>query len=108
MGDPKLLTEAREMLRQNARYLIKYTREKLGIFRKPDGSYSYLYNKSTPISQKVCVSLGLDEGDMNAVALADSSRARLFDILGIDAGKICTPEARAEFFRIINEKLNNS
>lgn len=108
MGDPELLTEAREMLRQNARYLIKYTREKLGIFRKPDGSYSYLYNKSTPISQKVCVSLGLDEGDMNAVALADSSRARLFDILGIDAGKICTPEARAEFFRIINEKLNNS
>ena len=72
---------------------------------KPDGSFSYNHDRSTPISQKVEVSLGLDEGDMNAVALADSSRSACLSILGIDPGVLCTDEARADFFRIIEEKI---
>ena len=104
-GHTELVANAERMLRDNARLLIKVTKEKLAIFMKPDGSFSYNYNRSTPISQKVEVSLGLDEGDMNAVALADTSRSVCLSVLGIDPGVLCTDEARAEFFRIVNEKI---
>ena len=80
--------------------------EKISLFKRDDGSFSYKTSGNslariygTPISH------GAIEGDMNAVALADSSRFRCLSILGIDAGGICTEEARREFFRIINEKL---
>ena len=105
-GKVELLDEAKKILRENARLLIKVTKEKLAVFMKPDGSFSYNYNGSTPISQMVEVSLGLDEGDMNAMALADSSRLRTLAILGIDGSNICTDEARREFYRIIEEKLS--
>ena len=104
-GKVELISTAEKLLCDNARLLIKTTKEKLAVFMKPDGSFSYNYNRSTPISQMVEVSLGLDEGDMNAVALADSSRSRTLSILGIDAGVLCTDEARADFFRIINSKI---
>ena len=104
-GREELVSAAERLLRDNARLLIKVTKEKLAIFMKPDGSFSYNHDRSTPISQKVEVSLGLDEGDMNAVALADSSRSACLSILGIDPGVLCTDEARADFFRIIEEKI---
>ncbi len=100
-GKTELIEEAREILRKNARSLIKITKEKLAIFKKADDSFSYNYNCSTPYSQAAHVSLGLDEGDMNAVALADSSRARLFKILGIDLGGVCSDELKAEFYSLL-------
>ena len=71
---------------------------------KTDGSFSYLYKGSTPISQRVRVSLGLDEGDMNAMALADSSRARCLSLLGIETGDIHTEEMKKDFFRLLGEE----
>ena len=107
-GKHELLAEAKEILKKNARSLLKVTKEKLGIFRKEDGSFSYNYNRSTPRSQMVEVSLGLDEGDMNAMALADSSRVRCMAILGIDGAAICDEKARREFFDIIESKIKIS
>lgn len=97
-GKGELLYRGKQILRDNAERLVRTTAEKISAFRREDGSFSYLRDRSTPRSQMVTVSLGLCEGDMNATALMDSSRARCLAILGIDGMKPCTPEARKMFF----------
>ncbi len=102
-GDEALTEEARKILKENASALIRRTAEKLSVFRKGDGAFSYNADKSTGISQKVPVSLGLSESDMNATALCDSSRVRCLKIIGINETTLFDCEDRKEFFSIIGE-----
>ena len=50
--------------------MIEKTREKLEQYHKPDGSFSYYPDRSSPTSQGVSVSLGYDEGDVNGTCCA--------------------------------------
>jgi len=75
----------------NSRYegeiipLIDRTREKLSIFRKADGSFSYIPEYSSHISQSAPVALYHEnEGDVNATTIAISGGAGcLFSNLNI-------------------------
>ena len=64
--------------------LIEKTIEKLSLFQKPDGSFSYNQKSSAPYTQGTPVSLGYDEGDVNATALAlNGLCGSLFSSLGV-------------------------
>ncbi len=103
-ADNDLTTEAREILKEKGAELIRRTADKLAIFRKPDGAFSYNADSSTAISQKVPVSLGLCESDMNATALCDSARVRCLNIIGIKGTALFDENDRKEFFSLIEEK----
>ncbi len=103
-GEEALTSEARAILKEKAAALIKRTAEKLSIFRKTDGAFSYNADSSTGISQKVPVSLGLCESDMNATALCDSSRVRCLNIIGIKGTALFDGQDRREFFDIIEKQ----
>ena len=100
-GNSKLTAEARLILSENAERLLRCTAEKLAKFKRDDGAFSYLDRGSTPISQKVEVSLGLVESDMNATALCDSSRKRCMDIIGLNVDKLCEDKDREILYSIV-------
>ena len=64
---------AYNIVRAEAPALIEATINKLAIFRKPDGSYSYYPKNSAPTTQGVPVSMGFAEGDVNASMISLSS-----------------------------------
>ncbi|MBE6559916.1 MAG: hypothetical protein E7662_02220 [Ruminococcaceae bacterium] len=49
--------------------IVDATIEKLTKYHHPDGSFSYQAHRSSPYTQGTYVSLGLDEGDVNATAV---------------------------------------
>lgn len=65
-------------LRENAAVYIKATKEKLRLFAKDDGSFSYTQTFSSSTSQGVPAAVpGSREGDMNATTLCSS------DLVGV-------------------------
>ncbi len=63
--------------------IIEKTIEKFEAFRKDDGSFSYLIGMSDANSQGLRISLGFDEGDVNATAVGiDYITGALFGIIG--------------------------
>ncbi len=103
-SDRALTEDARAILSENAAALIRRTAEKLSVFKREDGGFSYNHDRSTAISQKVPVSLGLVESDVNGTALCDSSRVRCLNIIGIKGTAIFDKEDRRKFFDLIGEK----
>lgn len=69
-GSPASYAAAKAQLLDNAEELIRASKEKTLVFRKDDGSFSYFPTKSSATSQGALVSLGLNEGDVNATGLA--------------------------------------
>lgn len=62
-----LVAEMRAELRANITEEMKYTREKVLQFKKPDGSFSYLIGETAANSEGMPVALPhTDEGDVNA------------------------------------------
>ena len=58
-----------ELLREAPKF-IKATKEKILTFRKDDGSFSILTDRTSPISQGMPVAVeGTNEGDFNALTL---------------------------------------
>ncbi len=75
----------RAKIRANAVTYIEKTIEKLALFQKADGTFSYYQDYSAPTTQGVRVSLGYDEGDVNATALGMNGTSRsIFQCLGYD------------------------
>ena len=73
IGDTENAEYIRKRFQENIVPLIDKTYEKLSRFRKPDGSFSYLQNRSVCKSQGAPVSLYLEnEGDVNATTIAMS------------------------------------
>ena len=68
-----LVKEATELLRASAVECIRSTREKLSIFKKADGSFSYCPDRSAHISAGMPVAVPYtNEGDVNATTIAIS------------------------------------
>lgn len=59
-----------EMLYENAAEMIRRTKEKLQVYKKADGGFSYMPDHSSATSQGVKASLGVAEGDVNATTIA--------------------------------------
>lgn len=74
---------AYNIVRAEAPALIEATINKLAIFRKPDGSYSYYPKISAPTTQGTYVSMGLEEGDVNASMISLTSISNfMFSTMG--------------------------
>ena len=96
-GEEKVAT-ARRMIKESTVALIRKSKEKLEVFYKPDGSFSYCRNHSSATSQGAPAAVPNSyEGDVNATALSNATRAKILSVLGIDAGKPFGDEDREIF-----------
>ena len=59
-----------EMLYDNAAQMIRMTKVKLAVYKKADGGFSYMPDRSSAYSQGAPASLGTAEGDVNATTIA--------------------------------------
>ena len=91
--------ELRALLRADAENLITITFNKLAIFQKDDGGFSYYPNNSATRSQGATVALGgAKEGDVNATSICvNGTVSRMLETLGFsDIPRFC-PEDFAIF-----------
>ena len=76
--------EAAELLKKDAAAIIKTTADKISIYLKDDGSFSYSPTSSASTSQGEPAAVsGSNEGDVNGVALAQGARKMVLEVLGI-------------------------
>jgi len=90
----------RQALLQDAPTSIRKTAEKVKLFRKEDGSFSYLQNSSSCTSQWMPVSIPrINEGDVNATIICMGETAEhMFRALGLPMPPIF---GRAEYYRFV-------
>ncbi|MBO5316763.1 MAG: hypothetical protein J6B48_10095 [Clostridia bacterium] len=73
IGDSDAVAFAKKRYKDNIIPLINKTHDKLLVFRKPDGSFSYSPNRSACKSQGAPVAIYMEnEGDVNATTIAMS------------------------------------
>jgi len=100
-----------ELLR-NAPELIRATKEKILTFRKEDGSFSILTDRTSPISQGMPVAVeGTNEGDLNALTLCSGGiSTRMHCCLGLNGFSvpIFPREAREVFLGAIKNCKSES
>ncbi len=90
-GSSQSYENAKDILFDNAEELISRTTDKLLVFRKDDGSFSYFPDKSSSTSQGALVSLGVNEGDVNATGLALGTLASLCKAYEVERLAVFTP-----------------
>ena len=95
------LESAYAVIYENAKAMVDKTIEKLAKFRKNDGSYSYYQTQSASITQGTYVSLGLDEGDVNATYCAFQTIAYIFSAFNIDRPAVWNATDLDSFLEII-------
>ncbi|MBQ8321226.1 MAG: hypothetical protein IJX92_02540 [Clostridia bacterium] len=83
-GERKI-AEIRSILYKDAVKVILKTRDKIKDFRKPDGGFSYLKNRSSELSQSMPVTLpNMPESDVNATIISGPQLINFsMDVLGI-------------------------
>ena len=101
---PEELDELRTNLVDNAPSLIAKTRDKISVFRKNDGSYSYFKTMSCAVSQRAPAAVPrTNEGDVNATTICVGSTVRsMREALRIPVIPIFTPEDGDLFFELID------
>ena len=82
-GGKDAVAEMQTYLRGRAEEMITAATVKIADFRKADGSFSYNVDGTATHSQGALVSLGGNEGDMNATLLATGVITGLYDVLGL-------------------------
>ena len=104
-GDTDNYRKFRKIITNNAADMIDVTNQKITIFRKADGSYSYCPDHSSATSQGAPVALpGTNEGDVNATSILASGTLRsMCQGLGIPRIPLfCQEDGDAFFSMIIN------
>ena len=101
--DPDGLDELRKHLIDNAPSLIARTREKISVFKKVDGSYSYFKTMSCANSQRAPAAVPRsNEGDVNATTICVGSTVlSMRKALKIPKIPIFVPEDGDLFFELI-------
>lgn len=74
----------KEKLDLNLAALITNVANKMDVFKKPDGGYSYAKDKSSLCSNNVVVCKALPEGDVNALALMALVYLEVYDLAGVE------------------------
>lgn len=99
----KAVTEIRREMLLNAPKLIRATIKKLSIFRKPDGSFSYMPRITGPNSQGLPVAIyGTNEGDVNASYICIvATTSHVFNVLGYKLLPIYYSADRMRYLNII-------
>lgn len=97
--DVALAKRVGEILRDNSKDIIKVTEEKLMLYRKADGSFSYYPSHSSETSQNSPAAVpGSNEGDVNATSLAFGTRTALFSIFGLKLQPVLSPDPSDALF----------
>ena len=100
---------ALEVLYSKAGAAIAKTREKLVLFLKNDGSFSYNQKTTSATSQGMPVAIpGTNEGDINATVIATTGTAnRILAVLGFDESQRIPMYTRADLLKYLHilEKL---
>ena len=101
-GDADFYIATREALLADAEEIYRCTYAKLTVFRKDDSSFSYFPEKSAPQSQGEDASLGLNEGDVNASALAIATATQAVSVLGLTKINVFHSSSFDVFMDVIN------
>jgi hypothetical protein len=104
------LAKIRSAINSVAPEAIKATREKISLFKKSDGSFSYLKNMSSSTSQSMPVAIyGSNEGDVNATIICTTGiLGNMFSCLSLSGyPKICYGIDRISFNEIIWNSYEN-
>jgi len=83
LGDG-LGAELRSKLDESLAALITNVANKMDVFKKPDGGYSYAKEHSSLYSNNVIVGKALPEGDVNAMALMALVYLEVYDLVGVE------------------------
>lgn len=94
-----------EMLYGNAAEMIRMTKQKLAIYKKADGGFSYMPDHSSATSQGAPASLGTAEGDVNATTIAVNGVLRnLNQCLGLPHEAAYGEEAIKRFVSLLPQE----
>ncbi len=95
---------ALEVLYSKAGAAIAKTREKLALFLKDDGSFSYNRKYTSATSQGMPVAIpNTNEGDVNATVIATTGTAnRILRVLGFDDSQRIPMYTRADWLRYLH------
>lgn len=104
-SDKAELEVLQKYLIDNAPALIRKTREKISVFRKEDGSYSYFKNMSSAVSQRAPVAVPYtNEGDVNATTICVGSTVRsLRTALQLPVIPVFVPEDGELFWELLEK-----
>lgn len=93
-----------ELLASYAEAVID-TRDKLALFKKADGSFSYKQKSTSTTSQGAHVSVaGYDEGDVNATVIGTNNFTyELFQILPVGRVSFCRTKERLIFLNMVED-----
>ena len=95
----------RKGILEDAVTYINATREKLSIFQKSDGSFSYHPNMTSSSSQGMPVALPINEGDVNATGICSNGTTGLmFEVLGLPRPPLFGEVDRIRYMEIISAK----
>ena len=96
--NPDQLDTVYEIVRENAPDLIKNSLNKIRPFKCDDGSVVYTSRGVSPtMMYGVPISLGVREGDVNAMALCVGMYSAIFESIGYSAVPLCTSDDKAMF-----------
>ena len=106
-GKERALALKKELYADYAK-AIRVTKDKLALFRKPDGSFSYFKDRSSHHSQAALVSLpNQNEGDVNATVLGTNNFTyELFTLvnpMGLGRLPFALTKERYLFYKILGE-----
>lgn len=103
------IAELRAEMIKNYPEMIRVTANKLKKFRKPDGSFSYLQNRTSHCSHEMPVAVsGANEGDFNATNICTAGIVgHIFLMLKQEMIPFFTEADRMRYIAIIEEKEKN-
>jgi len=102
--DPNKANKIRESLYPYITQAIYDTRDKLALFKKDDGSFSYQQTHSSSSSQGAPVAIpGANEGDVNATTIATNNFTyEIFQFLGVSRIQFALTKERLIFLETVN------
>ena len=105
-GNDALADKLNNRLKELAPKLIRIVTEKISIFRKPDGSFSYKPTRTSCVSQMAPVTIAeANEGDVNATCIAVNGTAmRIMRLFGVKNPGIYTHEDYVKFLSYLGYK----
>ena len=102
---PELLEDLYAITRASAKELVDNSLAKIQPFKREDGSFSYKQDgHSLANIYGTPISLGLEEGDVNATGLCSSMYRGVFTCLGYPVVSLCDESDGEEVIRIITSK----
>ncbi len=97
--------DIKALISESAADMVANTTVQIRRFRQPDGGFGYSTKGSSPRSNRVTVSLGLTEGDVNALALMALIYNDAYKLCGVPSSRVWS-EHRDYFWSEMKKKYD--